>query len=646
MMPSEDTGGDRNNGAVAQQGREAWSRALWARLVERLDAFIPEALRQGDSLELSRARMVVGLCLCLTGGSLVFLGLLRLTPYAWSMGVMSGLCGGGFLGVLALLRWRASTRLPALLLCSMLSGVIAFTTLHMEMLAMATHAASVLVPVMAVYLLGWRMGLGFSVLSILTPLVFYPLTTSPPGLSAMEWSLSIFTAIFAVFGWAVSSLFLSFRTEAHATLEQTRKTLLENEGELSSLIESTDDVVCSLDVEGRLITANQSAKHYFQRIFGEEISPGEFIFSALPPERQLRWKERLERARGGNRLKEEVSLPAFQEGRKLVELELTVSPVRSEQGEVVRLTVFGRDVTERKAAEARLSELHRGLVDASRQAGMAEVATGVLHNVGNTLNSVNVSASLVAERLRGLRVSSLEKAVQLLREHEADAGTFLTEDPRGRQFPAYLEALTAQLVQERDAVLTELRALCDGVEHIRVVVGMQQQYARFSGVVEEVSLPELIDGALRLQTVSFGRAGIEVRREYADVPSIWVDRHKLLQILINLLSNARHAVKEGGRQDGCLTLRVVPGDAGRVCIIVADNGMGIAPEHLPLLFTHGFTTKKDGHGFGLHTSALAAEELGGLLSCASAGRGQGATFSLELPVRKERPREEGSTATR
>ncbi len=643
-MPSEDTGGSGDSGSQVRHGRLEQLTALWGRLVARLDAFIPRALHRGSPLELSRARLLVALCLCMCGGSVVFTGLLQLTPYAWSLGGPSALSGVFFLGLLALLRWRASPRLPALLLCGFLWASILFNSLALDMQAMSTHAAGVLVPVMSVYLLGWRLGLGFSVLSILTPLVFYPLGTSRPGLSAMEWSTGIFTAIFIVLGWAVTSVFLAFRTEAHATLEQARRTLHQNEGELSSLLESTDDVVCSLDVQGRLLTANQSARHYFRRIFGGEIPPGGFIFSTLPAEQQERWKQRLARAQEGHRLKEEVSLPAHGERDKMVELELTVSPVWGEQGEVAKLTVFGRDVTERKAAEARLSELHRGLVDASRQAGMAEVATGVLHNVGNTLNSVNVSASLVAERIRALRVSSLEKAVQLLREHEAELGTFLTADPRGRRLPAYLEALTTQLTQDKEAVLAELQALCDGVEHIRVVVGMQQQYARFSGVVEEVSLPEIIDGALRLQAASFGRAGIEVRREYAAVPPVGVDRHKLLQILLNLLSNARYAVKESGRKDGCLTIRVVPGEAGRLCIIVTDNGVGIAPEHVPLLFTHGFTTKKDGHGFGLHTSALAAEELGGSLSCASAGRGQGATFTLELPIRKEEAREEGAAA--
>ncbi|WPB77880.1 ATP-binding protein [Archangium violaceum] len=643
-MPSEDTGGGGDSRGGVQRGWTERFAAFWARFVKRLDVYIPAPLRHGAPLELSRARMVVALALCSFLGSMVFTGILQFTPYAWRLGVPSALSGVFFLGVLVLLRWRASPRLPSLWLCLFLWASILMTTLSLDMLAMSTHAASVLVPVMAVYLLGWRIGLFMSVLCALTPLVFFPLATAQPELSPVEWSMGIFTTIFIVFGWAVSSLFLTFRTEAHATLEQTRRTLQENEGELSSLIESTDDVVCSLDLEGRLLTANQSAKQYFQRIFGGDIPPGVFIFRDLPPERRERWRERLERAREGHRLKEDVSLPALGERGQMIDLELTVSPVWGEVGEVLKLTVFGRDVTERKAAEARLSELHRGLVDASRQAGMAEVATGVLHNVGNTLNSVNVSAGIVSERIRGLRVSSLEKAVQLLRENEARLGSFLTEDSRGRQLPAYLEALTTQLTQNKDAVLAELHALCDGVDHIRVVVGMQQQYARFSGVVEEVSLPELIDGAVRLQSASFGKAGIELRREYAAVPPVWVDRHKLLQILLNLLSNARHAVKESGRPDGCLTIRVVPANPSRMCIIVADNGVGIAPEHVPLLFTHGFTTKKDGHGFGLHTSALAAEELGGALSCESSGRGQGATFTLELPVRKEEAREEGAVA--
>jgi signal transduction histidine kinase len=280
--------------------------------------------------------------------------------------------------------------------------------------------------------------------------------------------------------------------------------------------------------------------------------------------------------------------------------------------------------------------MHRTLVDVSRQAGMAEVATGVLHNVGNTLNSVNVSTSLVLDKLRQSRASGLDKVASLLREHAADFSAFLTGDPRGRKLPVYLIALSDQLKQERETLIQEMLALSESVEHIKSIVLMQQKYARSGGTVEQVAVPRLIDEALRLHAVSFGRLGIRIEQDYAPVPPILVDRHKLLQILVNLLSNAQHALMESPRPDKRLRIQVhqAPETAG-LRIEVTDNGVGIAPEHLPRLFTQGFTTKKTGHGFGLHISALAASELNGRLSAASAGPSEGATFTLELPLGTE-----------
>ena len=184
----------------------------------------------------------------------------------------------------------------------------------------------------------------------------------------------------------------------------------------------------------------------------------------------------------------------------------------------------------------------------------------------------------------------------------------------------------------------ELQSLTKNVDHIRSVVNMQQEHARFVGVVEEVALPELLDDALRLHATAFERMGIQVRREYAAVPHLRVDRHKLLQILVNLLSNARHSLLEHPGPDKLLTLRVTLQAPARLRIDVADTGMGIAPEHLPRIFSLGFTTKKDGHGFGLHASALAAREMEGSLTCTSPGPGQGATFTIELPLTPEQAR--------
>jgi two-component system, LuxR family, sensor kinase FixL len=315
-------------------------------------------------------------------------------------------------------------------------------------------------------------------------------------------------------------------------------------------------------------------------------------------------------------------------------VDITFNPVFGEDGRPLGLTLFGRDITERKEAESKLSEMHRTLLDVSRQAGMAEVATGLLHNVGNTLNSVNVSAHLVAERIRNTRLVGLTRVAELLREHEGDR-TFFSTDPRGQQLPAYIIALAGQLAEERQALLTEQQLLTEGLEHVKSIVNMQQAHARFAGMVEQVLVPRLIDDALRLHSVSFERQGIEIHREYAEVPPILLDRHKLLQIILNLLSNARHALMDSERADKRIAIRVTTPAEDRLRIQVSDNGVGISPEGLARLFTQGFTTKKNGHGFGLHISALAATEMEGSLTGSSEGSGQGATFTIELPLRRD-----------
>jgi signal transduction histidine kinase len=316
-----------------------------------------------------------------------------------------------------------------------------------------------------------------------------------------------------------------------------------------------------------------------------------------------------------------------------IAFDIRINPILGDEGKVVGLTLFARDITHRKEAEARLGEMHRTLLDVSRQAGMAEIATGVLHNVGNTLNSVNVSTGLLAETLHQSRVTGLARAAQLLREHMPDLSTFLTTDPQGQKLPEYLLSLSEHLAEEREILSKELRSLNQSVEHIKAIVSMQQQQARGVGTIEQLEVPRLIDEALRLHAVSIERLGISVEREYAEVPPIHADRHKLLQILVNLLTNARHALVESPRLDRRLTIRVQLAPGGqRLLIEVADNGVGIAPENLARLFTQGFTTKPTGHGFGLHISALTAADMKGQLRAASPGPDMGATFSLELPL--------------
>jgi signal transduction histidine kinase len=273
------------------------------------------------------------------------------------------------------------------------------------------------------------------------------------------------------------------------------------------------------------------------------------------------------------------------------------------------------------------------LVDAARQAGMSEIASNVLHNVGNALNSVNVSANVVAQKVRESRASGLSKAVGLMGEHARDLGDFLTTDPRGQALPGYLAKLDAALTAERDSIEVELRRLSEGIAHIAEIVSAQQSLAGGGGLIEQVNLADVVDDALRMAGVE-DRPGLTVTREVADVGLVALDRHRLLLILVNLITNAAHATAGPVERGGQLTVRE-EADGAAVTISVVDNGEGIAAENLTRIFAHGFTTQADGHGFGLHSSSLAAKEMGGVLSVHSDGAGCGARFVLEVPSQPE-----------
>jgi len=304
-------------------------------------------------------------------------------------------------------------------------------------------------------------------------------------------------------------------------------------------------------------------------------------------------------------------------------------------GESLGAVVVVQDITERRLAEQELEGVHKQLLTASRQAGMAEVATNVLHNVGNVLNSVNVSASLITESIKKSRSAGLGRVASLLTEHASDLAVFLA-GAQGRQLPIYLKELAIELTAEREAAIAELTALRSNVEHIKEIVSVQQSYARRGGITDIVDIRTLVEDSLRMNEGAFSRHGVSLVRDFKDVPQIQVDKHKVLQILVNLIRNAKYACDEGTSAVKRVTVRVRAAD-GVMSIAVIDTGCGIPRENLQRIFNHGFTTRKDGHGFGLHSCALAAKDLGGALEGESAGPGQGATFTLTLPLTRAEP---------
>lgn len=307
-------------------------------------------------------------------------------------------------------------------------------------------------------------------------------------------------------------------------------------------------------------------------------------------------------------------------------------PLRNEKGEIIGTFGISKDITESKQMEAALEKSQRELIDASRLAGMAEVATGVLHNVGNVLNSLNVSTDLIASTLRQSKADSLVKVGEMLREHAAELGSFVTEDPKGKLVLGFIESLGRHFAEDRARLLKEIDSLQKNVDHIKEIVSMQQTYATMVGVVEELQPVDLLEDAVRMNSAALVRHDVRVVRDFAPVPPVIAEKAKVLQILVNLIRNAKYAADEGGAPDKIITLRIKAGDAGRVQLIVQDNGIGIPAENLTRIFQHGFTTKATGHGFGLHSSANAAKEMRGTLNAVSDGPGRGASFILDLPV--------------
>lgn len=314
-----------------------------------------------------------------------------------------------------------------------------------------------------------------------------------------------------------------------------------------------------------------------------------------------------------------------------IEVNVNVEPMRDASGQRVGTVLVARDVRELRALvdqlETSLDALRATqtkLIDASRRAGMAEVATGVLHNVGNVLNSLSTSASIAYERVRGSRVPLLRKAVDLIHT---------PTDARERDALSYLSKLADYLDEDRTAMLAEMTDLSRHIDDVKMIVSRQQDYAASTPVLEPAAVSDLVEDALRNSASAVAASGAVVVREIADIPLLLLDRGRALDVLTNYLSNAAQSLAAAPRADKRIVIRACRNVAGKLAIDVVDNGLGIPPEHQKKLFTYGFTTRAGGHGFGLASSVLAARAMGGSATARSDGPGTGATFTLELPYR-------------
>lgn len=405
---------------------------------------------------------------------------------------------------------------------------------------------------------------------------------------------------------------------------------------VTAFLENAPDLVCFKDRASRFIAVSRStAKRHGVEVDALLGKTDADFFTDQHAKRTSADEEAIMAT--GVPLLSKLERTEFRDGRQRW-TEVTKLPLRNESGEVVGTFGVSADVTEAQEIKEELERAQRKILEASRKGGMAEVATGVLHNVGNVLTSLNVSANVIATTLHQSKADRLEKLSGLLEEHRGDLGTFVAGDPKGRRVPDFLTSLAGHWLEERDRLLQEVASLQENIDHIKEIVMMQQAYSTMVGVVEPLDAVTLLEDAVRMNAGALARHDVRCVRAFQPVPPVLAERAKVLQVLINLIRNAKYATDEGRDQDRTITLRIEAGMPGRVRLTVEDNGIGIPRENLAKIFTHGFTTRAGGHGFGLHSSALVAQEMNGRLTAHSEGPGLGAVFTLELPAASSEPR--------
>lgn len=271
------------------------------------------------------------------------------------------------------------------------------------------------------------------------------------------------------------------------------------------------------------------------------------------------------------------------------------------------------------------------VLETAHRAGMAEIASDVLHNVGNAMNSINCAVEFLDERLQASRIPHLERATKLLREQAPRAADFFGQDPRGQKLIDYLVDLSQTLEAELQDNQADVARLQLTVRHIGDAIASQQQHAERTDFRQDVNLAELIRDALQLNEEVIEEAHVEVEVRVPALPDVQLNRSKMLQILVNLIRNAVQAMRSDTVENRQLQISAQLLDDGTLDLSVSDTGPGFDAAIQSQLFTYGFTTKPEGHGCGLHYCANALNEVGGSIVAHSAGAGLGATFRIRVP---------------
>lgn len=266
------------------------------------------------------------------------------------------------------------------------------------------------------------------------------------------------------------------------------------------------------------------------------------------------------------------------------------------------------------------------------QAEVSKVANGLIHNLGNLFNSINISTQALVEVVRDSKIPELLKANRLFLKNLDNIGDYVTKDPAGRYLPEFYRTVGDFLKEDLEKLNTELGDIAEKVAFIKEMISTQQDYAKSETVTRKLALNDVVDRALQIELPSMTKRGIRIEKHYQARYFVYGIKSKVLHVFLNLFKNAKEAMTGSDHEDSFLRIEISELPEHKVQVIVTDNGAGIDVANIDKMFSYGFTTKADGHGFGLYTSAEAMRQLGGSISVESDGPGHGARFRLVFPA--------------
>lgn len=403
----------------------------------------------------------------------------------------------------------------------------------------------------------------------------------------------------------------------------------DNEERILAILTAAADGIIVTGAQGQIELCNRAACSIFGYPKEEIVSQNVAEFIGFVDKKNSEFHEFTSNALC-ERQDEILEFAAKTKDNQLIPLELSISSSIL-KNHLMNIIVF-RNISDRKESEKKMASLNAQLITMARLAGMAEVATSVLHNVGNVLNSINVSVQFLIERDIRSKLQGFSELSKLVNENKDHLDTFIKEHPIGLLLPEYLLEFNHFLDKEYELFMNELDSLNTKVHHIKSIIKMQQTFSRGNQPIENVEINKLLDESLSINSDILNNQIITVEKDYHSIPKVTIDKVKLLQALINLIKNGIEALMESKKEEKRLTLRTSINKQNEVQIEIIDNGIGIKDENLPKIFSYGFTTKEKGHGFGLHTSALSIHEIGGSLKVDSKGPDQGTAFVITLPI--------------